>query len=203
MRESTLFTLSVAEGPALSPADGSAIEARGDCASGGAVGPTKELCRSRSAVIPELWTLNCQPSTVVNCGPGMSPPATPLECVVTKNAPVSALESVVAKTKDLNSPGINTYKKHWGWGVGEGGGGYPLLASLLAMSLSACLLSTTRSLVSFGANPGRGCAAPIIRFSQPGKGKNNRQQHREFFPMPPRAWPKSAWAARLSGSVYV
>ena len=39
------------------------------------------------------------------------------------------------KTEDLNFPGINSYKKT---------GGGPLLASLLAMPLSACLLSTTR-----------------------------------------------------------
>ena len=42
---------------------------------------------------------------------GMAALANPLECVVTKNAPVSALESVLTKAKDLNCPGINTYKK--------------------------------------------------------------------------------------------
>ena len=44
-----------------------------------------------------------------------SPPASPLECVVTKNVPVSPLEYVLTKTKDLKSPGMNSYDKA-GWG---------------------------------------------------------------------------------------
>ncbi len=137
MRESTLFTLSVTEGPALSPvegpalsaAEGSAIEGRGECAPGGVAGPMKSgqpfrLKRLWSPVAgrrpphslsPMLAPATCSQPPALNLDPlELSAPANPLECVVTKNAPVSALESVVTKTKDLNCPGINTYKKHRG-----------------------------------------------------------------------------------------
>ncbi len=55
-------------------------------------------------------------------------PASPLECAAAKNTPVSALECVLAKTKDLNCPGINTYRKH------RGGG--PLASRRLTLTLT-------------------------------------------------------------------
>src|SRR5712692_5857703 len=39
---------------------------------------------------------------------------TPLEYALTKNAPASLLECALTKTKDLNTPEMNTYKKHQG-----------------------------------------------------------------------------------------
>ena len=61
-------------------------------------------------------TLSVNGFTVKGSSPQLTPSGmaaliSPLECVVTKNAPLSALESVLTKTKDLNSPGMNTYKK--------------------------------------------------------------------------------------------
>ena len=62
----------------------------------------KKLCRMRMARSSDTRRIGgISPSMMVS----------PLECVVTKNAPVSALECVLTKTKDLNFPGINSYKK--------------------------------------------------------------------------------------------
>ena len=47
--------------------------------------------------------------------------ATPLQCAVTKNAVVNPLECAVANSLDLKSPGMNSYKKGWG---------YPLVARI-------------------------------------------------------------------------
>src|SRR3989442_1561488 len=45
--------------------------------------------------------------------------ATPLQSALRKNASVNPLQSAVANSLDLKSPGMNTYKKGWGYPPAE------------------------------------------------------------------------------------
>ena len=103
---------------------------RGD----GIAGPTgAHLLRARLLLAPRSLS-----SPVDNRGSvplDMAASASPLQCALTKNAPASPLQCALAKSKDLNPPGINTYKKP---------GASPLFFSLLPASLLPWLMAGTR-----------------------------------------------------------
>src|SRR2546427_64111 len=69
--------------------------------------PDEELEFSHRLLQP-LWSLMLRRS---------SKSATPLQCALTKKASANPLECAVAKSLDLKSPGMNTYKKGWGYSL--------------------------------------------------------------------------------------
>src|SRR5712692_6251245 len=80
--------------------------------------PDRGIRRSATQVILKMHTFKKCPPRLIS----------PLQCALTKNAPASPLQSALTKSQDLNSPGMNTYKKH------PGGGGVSTRHSPLSLS---------------------------------------------------------------------
>src|SRR5712692_690810 len=107
--------------------------------------PDRGIRHSTTQVILKMHTFKkCPPRWI-----------SPLQCALTKNAPASPLQSALTKSQDLNSPGMNTYKKH------PGGGGSPLAIRHFQLSTVSSRFTMSAELqLELDTSPSRSLTEP-------------------------------------------